>query len=198
MPSHLCSLIILSGTTTLLYNIQRPKSHIFIALIMAAAKQTTCYLTRLLWPYRTAGSCPNSLQLYNHFPLQCQRCINTTSGEENKGTSSASDWRKKQLENLEKKFTEPAVKIESEEDLQPMWSSMEKRVKNRRPRTLNETGGKTGRTNIKTTDEELWLQEGLYDEESKKEQFGCPCLQFDNNVRTLSSCLLYTSDAADE
>jgi hypothetical protein len=136
---------------------------------MAAAKQTTLFLTRLLWPHRTAGSCLNSLQLPDHFPFRCQRCISTTSGEDNKGTSSASDWRKKQLETLEKKFTEPAVKIESDEDLQPMWSSLESRVKNRRPRTLNETGGKTGRANIKQTDEELWLQEGLYDEESKKD-----------------------------
>jgi hypothetical protein len=74
------------------------------------------------------------------------------------------EWRKKQLQKLEKKFrTSDPLTIESEEDLQPMWKSMESRVKNRRPRTAEELGGRTGRTNIKRTDEELWLQEGLYD-----------------------------------
>jgi hypothetical protein len=74
------------------------------------------------------------------------------------------------LEKLEKKFTEPSVKIESDEELQPMWKGMESRVSNRRSRTIAEMGEKTGRTNIKQTDEELWLQGGLYDDDeaSKK------------------------------
>lgn len=75
------------------------------------------------------------------------------------------EWRKKQLNKLESKFQEDSVlTIESEEDLQPMWKAMESRVKNRAPRTREENGGKSGRVNIKRTDEEMWLQEGLYDE----------------------------------
>jgi hypothetical protein len=83
------------------------------------------------------------------------------------------EWRKKQLNKLENKFQESELlTIVSEEDLQPMWKSMERRVKNRRPRTKEELGGRTGRTNIKQTDEEMWLQEGLYDhtEEEKPEK----------------------------
>jgi hypothetical protein len=53
--------------------------------------------------------------------------------------------------------------VESEEDLQPMWSSMESRVKNRRSRTKEQLGGKTGRRNIKRTDEEMRLEAGFYD-----------------------------------
>jgi hypothetical protein len=99
------------------------------------------------------------------------------SSREGGGLSSASsastEWRKKQLDKLENKFQESEpLTIESEEDLQPMWKSMESRVKNRRPRTKEELGGRTGRTNIKRTDEEMWLQEGLYDhsEEEKPEK----------------------------
>jgi hypothetical protein len=99
-----------------------------------------------------------------------------SSGEDG-GSSSAPlanmEWRKKQLNKLENKFQESELlTIVSEEDLQPMWKSMERRVKNRRPRTKEELGGRTGRTNIKQTDEEMWLQEGLYDhtEEEKPEK----------------------------
>ena len=59
---------------------------------------------------------------------------------------------------------EPSQTIDSEDELQEMWRQMESRVKNRRPRTLRDTGGKTGRVNVKKTDEEIWLREGLYDD----------------------------------
>eukprot|EP00977_Amphora_coffeiformis_P007824 scaffold1719_cov186-Amphora_coffeaeformis.AAC.2 len=82
------------------------------------------------------------------------------------GSSTAGyEWRQRQLEKLEQKFnnTPPTEIVESDDDLQSMWRSMEGRVTNRRPRTAEETGGKTGRVNIKQTDEEYWLREGLYD-----------------------------------
>jgi hypothetical protein len=72
------------------------------------------------------------------------------------------DWRKKQLEHLENSLADNKI-VQSEEDLQPMWKSMENRVKGRRPRTANETGGKTGRTNVKQSEEDVWLEAGLYD-----------------------------------
>ena len=76
-----------------------------------------------------------------------------------------SEWRKAQLDKLENKFkgkqTE-VLDIESEEDLQPMWKEMEGRVTRRKPRTLADTGGKSGRMNIKKTDEDVWLEQGLY------------------------------------
>jgi len=78
--------------------------------------------------------------------------------------SSDSSWNKKQIEKIEKRFTEEesSKNVDSDEDLQQMWKEMESRVTKRRPRTLRDTKGKTGRENIKKTDEEMWLQEGLY------------------------------------
>jgi hypothetical protein len=102
------------------------------------------------------------------------RGFSSREGGGSSGASSAGmEWRKKQLDKLENKFQESEpLTIETEEDLQPMWKQMENRVKNRRPRTKEELGGRTGRKNIKRTDEEMWLQEGLYDhpEEEKPEK----------------------------
>ena len=78
--------------------------------------------------------------------------------------AAAGSWRKHQLENLETKFTKPNRHIQNDEELQPMWKEMESRVTRRRPKTVHETGGKTGRSNVKRTDEEMWLKEGLYDD----------------------------------
>ena len=85
-------------------------------------------------------------------------------------STSGLEWRQRQLLKLEQKFetkstAEPAQTIESADDLQQMWREMEGRVTRRRMRTAEEMGGKTGRTNIKSTDEEYWLQEGLYEEQ---------------------------------
>jgi hypothetical protein len=56
------------------------------------------------------------------------------------------------------------VDVKSDDELQPMWKEMESRVVRRKPRTVSESGGRTGRMNIRKTDEEVWLQEGLYDD----------------------------------
>lgn len=91
-------------------------------------------------------------------------------------SSSSTEWRKHQLDKLEQKFATTntqttkkeapgtIMKIENEDELQPMWKQMESRVTKRRSKTLAETGGKSGRSNIKRTDEEMWLKEGLYDD----------------------------------
>lgn len=95
----------------------------------------------------------------------------SSDGKDDKISSSPStgmEWRKTQLNKLEKKFTEPSVIVENDEDLQPMWREMEGRVSRRRPRTVQEMGGRTGRINVKRTDEEYWLKEGLYSDEDKK------------------------------
>lgn len=51
-----------------------------------------------------------------------------------------------------------------------MWKGMESRVTSRRPKTAAETGGKTGRKNVKKTEEEMWLHEGLYEVGKEKEK----------------------------
>jgi len=43
-----------------------------------------------------------------------------------------------------------------------MWKGMESRVTRRKLRTLEDTKGRSGRMNIKKTDEDVWLEEGLY------------------------------------
>ena len=75
--------------------------------------------------------------------------------------SAPNDWRKRQLEKVGNKFKEP-LSIENDEDLQPMWKEMEGRVTRRKLRTLQDTGGRSGRINVRKTDEDVWLQEGLY------------------------------------
>ena len=73
-----------------------------------------------------------------------------------------SEWRKQQLDKLERKFSSP--EITNDEDLQPLWQDMERRVARRRPRE----NGPKGRKNVRKTDEEQWLAAGLYDDEPKK------------------------------
>lgn len=74
------------------------------------------------------------------------------------------------MEKLERKFKEPAVEVNADDELQPMWKEMEGRVRGRKPRTAAQNNGKTGRRNIKKTDEDVWLEKGLYDEKSGGEK----------------------------
>ena len=68
-----------------------------------------------------------------------------------------------QLDRLRRTFEEP-INIESDEELQPMWKDMESRVVRRRSLTIEQAGGRIGRSNIRPTDEESWLQAGMYDQ----------------------------------
>eukprot|EP00531_Pseudo-nitzschia_arenysensis_P019620 CAMPEP_0116141648 /NCGR_PEP_ID=MMETSP0329-20121206/14491_1 /TAXON_ID=697910 /ORGANISM="Pseudo-nitzschia arenysensis, Strain B593" /LENGTH=139 /DNA_ID=CAMNT_0003636839 /DNA_START=106 /DNA_END=525 /DNA_ORIENTATION=+ len=104
------------------------------------------------------------------------RVLSSSFSSDSKRPTVGSEWRKQQLEKIENKFKgkqTTVLDIESEEDLQPMWKEMEGRVTRRKPRTLADTGGKSGRMNIKKTDEDVWLQQGLYSQDdsdsSKKE-----------------------------
>lgn len=73
------------------------------------------------------------------------------------------DYRKIQLDHLQDKFQNK--KIQDNDQLQDTWKEMESRVTRRKPRTMQDKK-KTGRNNIKKTDEDVWLQEGLYDNDS--------------------------------
>ena len=109
-------------------------------------------------------------------PAICPRPVSSIRGfsqDQDNPPGRNLDWRKKQLDALERRFqdVDHAVnKIQDQEDLQPMWKEMEGRVSNRRSRTLAQNNGKIGRANIRKTDEDIWLQEGFYDgtEEEKK------------------------------
>lgn len=103
------------------------------------------------------------------------RLFSSSSGNKNyQAKAKTVEWRKQQLDKLEQKFEEntPTI-VTNDEDLQPMWKQMESRVRGRRPRTLADTKGLTGRQNVRKTDEDVWLREGLYDggdDETKEEQ----------------------------
>eukprot|EP00588_Corethron_pennatum_P029143 CAMPEP_0194323830 /NCGR_PEP_ID=MMETSP0171-20130528/25991_1 /TAXON_ID=218684 /ORGANISM="Corethron pennatum, Strain L29A3" /LENGTH=141 /DNA_ID=CAMNT_0039082563 /DNA_START=39 /DNA_END=460 /DNA_ORIENTATION=+ len=89
-------------------------------------------------------------------------------GSGDKGPS----WRKSQLERLESKFHAdgddddgPPV-IESDGDVQQMWREMEGRVTKRRlpPKlgSVEARGRPTGRRNVRKSEEDVWLEAGLY------------------------------------
>lgn len=102
------------------------------------------------------------------------------------------EWRKYQLDNLSAKLSrniesksllkgpgdeyqkncEDVNIINSDEELQPMWRDMESRVINRKPWTVQQSASKgrmIGRGNVKRTDEEMWLDAGLYTKPSCSE-----------------------------
>lgn len=99
------------------------------------------------------------------------------------GLEASSNWRRKELSKLSDKFPEEAessklngdndskivtkepLKINSDEELQAMWKNMESRVLRRRTMTHSEaiiSGKGIGRKNRRKTDEEAWLEAGLY------------------------------------
>lgn len=45
-----------------------------------------------------------------------------------------------------------------------MWKGMESRVTKRRSYTPAEREGRVGRANVRRTDEDVWLEQGLYDD----------------------------------
>jgi hypothetical protein len=86
----------------------------------------------------------------------------------NTGTNNK-EWRRRQLDALEKRFAtseDLEDKIQDDDGLQGMWKSMESRVRNRRSMTLAQTKGMSGRANVRKTEEDVWLQEGLYDNDN--------------------------------
>jgi hypothetical protein len=104
-------------------------------------------------------------------------------------SSSLDDWRKQQLQKLQQKFSNEnnsishsnnnnssILFIDSEEELQPQWKEMESRVTRRKPRSVQQTiDGRpvkrpTGRMNVRKTDEDVWAQEGMYEEQQEQRQ----------------------------
>lgn len=93
--------------------------------------------------------------------------------------AASMQWRRAQIEKVERKFSEAEndcvdegedsadrsepLSIESDEDLQDVWRNMESRVTKRRSLTAAERGGIVGRRNIRKSDEDVWLESGVYD-----------------------------------
>ena len=107
------------------------------------------------------------------------------------GLAASAKWKKGQLAKVRDNFKNPnetndlipssthkrvgvAVttpdRIESDEEVQPMWQEMESRVLNRRSLTKEQArmkGKRSGRSNLRPTDEDAWLSAGLYDNKSE-------------------------------
>ena len=54
--------------------------------------------------------------------------------------------------------------IKSDDDVQQMWRQMESRVLRRRMLTVEQRGSKVGRRNVRKTEEDFWLEAGMYGE----------------------------------
>ncbi|KAG7343860.1 hypothetical protein IV203_021868 [Nitzschia inconspicua] len=143
---------------------------------MTPTTTTTKIVFRRCWNIRWA--------LEQRLSLQSRRCCDNTTeicwsrpndscsaviaittrhfASSSSSSSSPDDWRKRQLQQLQRKFQDTSNTIESDEELQPMWKEMEGRVTRRKPRTMQQTGGRTGRVNVRKTDEDVWAQEGMY------------------------------------
>ena len=99
----------------------------------------------------------------------CQEIINSTA--------ATTEWKRNQYRKITEKFqtnitkekenseesTVEPLQIDNYEDVQPMWKEMESRVTRRRCLTLEQRGGKTGRRNVRRSDEDVWLEAGVYD-----------------------------------
>ncbi len=54
--------------------------------------------------------------------------------------------------------------IDNYDDVQPIWKGMESRVTKRKSLTLMQRGGISGRRNVRRSDEDMWLEAGVYDD----------------------------------
>lgn len=108
-----------------------------------------------------------------------------STGDEIEGKFSAivesakanTQWKRGQYREIEAKFqdtsdTPPEIQdtqqlepliIDNYEDVQPMWKGMESRVTKRAALTLEQRGGVSGRRNVRKSEEDMWLESGLYE-----------------------------------
>lgn len=112
--------------------------------------------------------------------------VDKTVSEPKSFLKSEADWKRNQFDKITEKFGEtrnkekeptpirkiqhPSVTIENDEDLQPMWKDMESRVTKRRlPPRMSSNTKKIGRSNVRKSDEDAWLDAGLYGNSVKGE-----------------------------
>lgn len=106
--------------------------------------------------------------------IHCTAAVKQKSDNEESsvldGLEANSRWRKGQLSKITDSFEcaemQP-MKINCDEEVQPMWKDMESRVTRRKSITMDEAfaqGRQVGRRNVRKTDEEAWSAAGLYDE----------------------------------
>ena len=90
------------------------------------------------------------------------------------GDENANDGKNsKRIDNVYKTQFDLStpLEIDSDEEVQQMWKDMENRVTRRRSITVSEAkqiGKSIGRKNMRRTDEEAWLEAGLYQQPEKE------------------------------
>ncbi|KAL7507504.1 hypothetical protein ACHAXN_004689 [Cyclotella atomus] len=91
-------------------------------------------------------------------------------------TAATTQWKRNHYRKITEKFDtntkddtpnsnpkEEPLQIDNYEDVQPMWKQMESRVTRRRSLTEDQRGGVSGRRNVRRSDEDVWLEAGVYD-----------------------------------
>jgi hypothetical protein len=122
----------------------------------------------------------------------------TTGNDIIESAAATTLWKRKQFRKIEDKFRQPEsaaaggnsdtqiastnrtnwpawptdgdvpLAIDKDEDVQPMWKGMESRVTKRKSLTLTQRGGVSGRRNVRRSDEDIWLEAGVYDDDKDK------------------------------
>ncbi len=92
--------------------------------------------------------------------------------------NATTEWKRSHYRKMQDKLEKPQVQqnqqpeplfIDNYEDVQPMWKGMESRVTKRAALTLQQRGGVSGRRNVRKSEEDMWLESGMYDiEKSNK------------------------------
>ena len=102
--------------------------------------------------------------------------------------AATTQWKRSQYQNIQDKFNKTNIgdtptnesstqqttnqkqqeplNITNYDDVQPMWKEMESRVTKRRSLTLQQRGGVSGRRNVRKSDEDVWLEAGVYNNNS--------------------------------
>lgn len=143
--------------------------------------------TRNLRRVNSAGTFAGTIQVQTNSSRRnfASNNVNGSNGSRNgisssqdiiNSTAAATEWKRNQYRKITEKFQiditkekEPSqqstvepLQIDNYEDVQPMWKEMESRVTRRRSLTLEQRGGRSGRHNVRRSDEDVWLDAGVY------------------------------------
>ena len=87
--------------------------------------------------------------------------FNDSTKDDDEENDDDTDIQMKSTSSSSTKQQQP-LSIDRYEDVQPMWKEMESRVTKRRSLTLQDRGGVSGRRNVRKSDEDVWLEAGVY------------------------------------
>ena len=96
-----------------------------------------------------------------HYQKLEDKFNDSTKDDEEEDVSDDTDIQMKSTSSSSTKQQQP-LSIDRYEDVQPMWKEMESRVTKRRSLTLQDRGGVSGRRNVRKSDEDVWLEAGVY------------------------------------